>query len=60
MFEMLNLLTYLKSSCLEKYPLLKSYLTRIAERPNIKKYIESGKRYKKVNANDNGSDPNVN
>lgn len=60
MFEMLNLLTYLKDNCLEKYPLLQAYLTRVAERPNIKKYLESGKRFKKVNANDNGSNPNDN
>ena len=57
---MLNLLTYLKDNCLEKYPLLQAYLTRVAERPNIKKYLESGKRFKKVNANDNGSNPNDN
>ncbi|OUM60333.1 hypothetical protein PIROE2DRAFT_13916 [Piromyces sp. E2] len=58
MFEMLNLLTYLKDSCLEKYPLLQAYMKRIYERPNIKKYLESDRRFKKVNANDNGADPN--
>jgi len=58
MFEMLNLLTYLNDKCLEKYPLLQAYMKRISERPNIKKYLESDRRFKKVNANDNGADPN--
>ena len=38
--------------------MLFKYMKRISERPNVKKYLESGRRFKKVNANDNGADLN--
>lgn len=58
-FEILNLLQYLKADCLEKYPLLQSYQERIANRPNIKKYLASGRRCEQVNNSPNGANPNL-
>jgi len=48
-YELLDLHTLLAPHCLEAFPLLKAFKTRIEERPKIKAYLGSGKRPKFLN-----------
>ncbi|KNC99373.1 uncharacterized protein SPPG_05618 [Spizellomyces punctatus DAOM BR117] len=48
-FDLLDRLTTLHPTILDPFPLLKAFKTRVAERPNIKKYHEANKRPQFVN-----------
>jgi glutathione S-transferase len=49
LWEMLDISNTLAPSTFAQYPLLHAYYQRIAERPNIKAYLASGRRAKQVN-----------
>eukprot|EP00026_Physarum_polycephalum_P017997 Phypoly_transcript_19418.p2 GENE.Phypoly_transcript_19418~~Phypoly_transcript_19418.p2 ORF type:complete len:222 (-),score=32.16 Phypoly_transcript_19418:25-690(-) len=49
LWEMVDVSHGLAPSCLAHYPLLVAYHKRIAERPNIKTYLASGRRPHQVN-----------
>lgn len=48
-FELLSSHLRLDPNCLNKFPLLEGYHTRIANRPRIKAYLESNRRPEKIN-----------
>ena len=53
-FDMLELIIRLDAHALDKFPLLKKHHAQIAARPNISKYLESGKRPAKINNSGKG------
>jgi len=53
LFEILDCVHVLCEKCLDKYPALKAYHARVAERPHLKTYLASDRR-KGVKINGNG------